>query len=113
MLPLALILRAKGFSVEGSDRSLDQGRLAQKFKFLRDRGIGLHPQDGSGITRPEQILVTSAAVEETVPDVQSARRLNVPVMRRAELLAQLFNAAPQSIAVGGTSNVMEPVRKTG
>ena len=103
MLPLALILRAKGCAVEGSDRSLDQGRLAQKFKFLRDRGIGLYPQDGSGITRPEQILVTSAAVEETVPDVQSARRLNVPVMRRAELLAQLFNAAPQSIAVGGTS----------
>jgi UDP-N-acetylmuramate--alanine ligase len=103
MLPLALILRAKGFQVEGSDRSLDQGRLAQKFKFLRDRGIALHPQDGSGITRAEQMLVTSAAVEETVPDVQSARRLNVPVMRRAELLAQLFNAAPQSIAVGGTS----------
>jgi UDP-N-acetylmuramate--alanine ligase len=35
--------------------------------------------------------------------VQAARRLGVPVMRRAELLAQLFNAAPQSIAVGGTS----------
>ena len=103
MLPLALILRAKGFQVEGSDRSLDQGRLAQKFQFLRDHGIALHPQDGSGITRPDQILVTSAAVEETVPDVQAARRLGVPVMRRAELLAQLFNAAPQSIAVGGTS----------
>ena len=39
MLPLALILRAKGCAVEGSDRSLDQGRLAQKFEFLRDRGI--------------------------------------------------------------------------
>jgi UDP-N-acetylmuramate--alanine ligase len=103
MLPLALILRAKGCHVEGSDRSLDQGRLAQKFQFLRDHGIALHPQDGSGITRPDQILVTSAAVEETVPDVQAARRLGVPVMRRAELLAQLFNAAPQSIAVGGTS----------
>jgi UDP-N-acetylmuramate--alanine ligase len=103
MLPLALILRAKGLPVEGSDRSLDQGRLAQKFRFLRDRGIALHPQDGSGMTRPDQILVTSAAVEETVPDVQAARRLGVPVMRRAELLAQLFNAAPHSIAVGGTS----------
>jgi UDP-N-acetylmuramate--alanine ligase len=103
MLPLALILRAKGCRVEGSDRSLDQGRLARKFQFLREHGIALHPQDGSGITRPDQILVTSAAVEETVPDVQAARRLGVPVMRRAELLAQLFNAAPQSIAVGGTS----------
>lgn len=103
MLPLALILRAKGCQVEGSDRSLDQGRLAQKFQFLREHGIALHPQDGSGITRPDQILITSAAVEETVPDVQAARRLGVPVMRRAELLAELFNAAPQSIAVGGTS----------
>jgi len=103
MLPLALILRAKGFSVEGSDRSLDQGRLAQKFQFLRDRGIALHAQDGSGVTQADQVLVTSAAVEETVPDVQAARRLGVPVMRRAELLAQLFNAAPQSIAIGGTS----------
>ena len=103
MLPLALILRAQNCTVEGSDRSLDQGRLAQKFEFLRARGIRLHPQDGSGMTRPEQILVTSAAVEESVPDVQAARRLGAPVMRRAELLAQLFNAAPQSIAIGGTS----------
>ena len=103
MLPLALILRAKGCQVDGSDRSLDQGRLGRKFEFLRERGIGLHAQDGSGVTRPEQILVTSAAVEETVPDVQAARRLGVPVIRRAELLAQLFNAAPQSIAIGGTS----------
>jgi UDP-N-acetylmuramate--alanine ligase len=103
MLPLALILRAQGCVVEGSDRSLDQGRLARKFQFLRDRGIALHAQDGSGITRAEQILVTSAAVEETVPDVQAARRLGVPVMRRAELLARLFNAASQSIAIGGTS----------
>ncbi|MEZ5833937.1 MAG: Mur ligase family protein [Dongiaceae bacterium] len=103
MLPLALILRAKGCQVEGSDRSLDQGRLARKFQFLRDHGISLHAQDGSGITRADQILVTSAAVEETVPDVQAARRLGVPAMRRAELLAQLFNAAPRSIAVGGTS----------
>jgi len=103
MLPLALILRAKGCVVEGSDRSLDQGRLARKFEFLRAHGIELHAQDGSGVTRAEQILVTSAAIEETVPDVQAARRLGVPVMRRAELLAQLFNAAPQSIAVGGTS----------
>jgi UDP-N-acetylmuramate--alanine ligase len=103
MLPLALILRAKGFSVEGSDRSLDQGRTGQKFDFLRARGIRLHPQDGSGLTRAEQTLVTSAAVEDTVPDVRAARRLGAPVMRRAELLAQLFNTARDSIAVGGTS----------
>ena len=103
MLPLALILQAKGCVVEGSDRMLDQGRTGQKFDFLRDRGITLHPQDGSGMTRAEQILVTSAAVEDSVPDVQSARRLGAREMRRAALLAELFNAAPRRIAVGGTS----------
>jgi UDP-N-acetylmuramate--alanine ligase len=103
MLPLALILDARGFAVEGSDRSLDQGRLARKFDFLRARGIPLHAQDGSGLTRAEQILVTSAAVEDTVPDVIAARRLGAPMLRRAELLAQIFNAAPESVGVGGTS----------
>src|SRR5262245_66113928 len=53
------------------------GALAPKFEFLRKHGIELHPQDGSGVTRAEQILVTSAAGEETVPDVQAARRAGV------------------------------------
>ncbi len=103
MLPLALILRGRRYTVEGSDRSLDQGRLGKKFEFLRARGISLYPQDGSGVTRAEQILVTSAAVEESVPDVQAARRLGLPIIRRAALLAELFNSAPHNIAVGGTS----------
>jgi UDP-N-acetylmuramate--alanine ligase len=103
MLPLALILRSRGCVVAGSDRMLDQGRTAQKFDFLRARGIPLHPQDGSGLTRPDQILVTSAAVEDTVPDVQAARQVGAKRITRAELLAELFNAAPQSVALGGTS----------
>lgn len=103
MLPLALILQSRGCVVAGSDRMLDQGRTAQKFDFLRARGIPLHPQDGSGLTRPDQILVTSSAIEETVADVQAARRLGARVMSRAELLAEVFNAAPHAIAVGGTS----------
>jgi UDP-N-acetylmuramate--alanine ligase len=103
MLPLALILKAQGVSVSGSDRALDQGRTAPKFEFLRTHGIALFPQDGSGVTRPEQIVVASAAVEETVPDVQAARRVGAPVIARAALLADLFNAAPESVGVAGTS----------
>jgi UDP-N-acetylmuramate--alanine ligase len=103
MLPLALILRDNGFAVEGSDRSLDQGRTAPKFEFLRSRGIGLHPQDGSGVTRADQIVVASAAVEATVPDIVAAKRVGARVMTRAQLLAQLFNAAKVSIGVAGTS----------
>lgn len=103
MLPLALILRAHGHSVAGSDRMLDQGLTEQKFDFLRARGIRLYPQDGSGIMRRDQMLVTSAAVEDSVPDVIAARRLDAPMMTRAALLARLFNAAPRSIGVAGTS----------
>jgi UDP-N-acetylmuramate--alanine ligase len=103
MLPLALILRARGYDVEGSDRSLDAGRTASKFDFLRARGIKLHPQDGSGVTSKEQLLVTSAAVEDTVPDVVAAKRLGSPQVMRPQLLAELVNSAKVSIAVGGTS----------
>jgi UDP-N-acetylmuramate--alanine ligase len=103
MLPLALILRGQGKIVAGSDRSLDQGRTPEKFDFLRAQGIQLFPQDGSGVTRADQRVVISAAVEETVPDVQATRRVGASLVKRAELLASLFNAAPQAIAVGGTS----------
>ena len=42
MLPLALIVKGRGAEVAGSDRTLDQGRLAPKFEFLARRGIALH-----------------------------------------------------------------------
>jgi len=103
MLPLALILRDKGFEVEGSDRSLDQGRTAPKFAFLRERGIELYAQDGSGVRSADQIVVASAAVEATVPDIVAAKRVGARVMTRAALLAQLFNGATLPIGVAGTS----------
>jgi UDP-N-acetylmuramate--alanine ligase len=103
MLPLALIVAAHGGRVAGSDRALDQGRTAQKFDFLRARGIALFPQDGSGIASAAQTVVISAAVEDTVPDLVAARRTGAPVITRAELLAQMFNAARLAIGIGGTS----------
>ncbi len=103
MLPLALILRGKGATVAGSDRSLDQGRLGAKFDYLKAQGIELFPQDGSGLTGADQILVRSAAVEDTVGDVVAAKRLGARDMKRPELLAELFNAAPARIGVAGTS----------
>src|SRR5262249_12447907 len=103
MPPLALIIQARGGRVEGSDRALDQGRNAERFDFLRARGMLLHPQDGSGVCRAGQILVTSAAVEETVPDVQAARRVGAAIITRAGLLTKLFNGAPLSVGVAGTS----------
>ena len=103
MLPLANIVRDAGASVAGSDRALDQGRLGPKFSWLQSLGIDLFPQDGSGLVGGDQILIASAAIEDSVPDIAKAQALGCTRMTRAELLADLFNAAPRSVAVGGTS----------
>ena len=102
MLPLASIVRAGGAKVFGSDRSLDAGRTPHKFDYLRSLGIQLFPQDGSGL-QEGMMLVTSAAVEPTVPDVVRAKELGLAHLTRPEFLAQLLNAAQRSVAVGGTS----------
>lgn len=103
MLPLAMIVRENGALVAGSDRALDQGRLATKFEWLKAKGIGLFAQDGSGLTSGDQILIASAAIEDSVPDVAKANSLGCARMTRAQLLAEQFNGSPRSIAIGGTS----------
>ncbi len=103
MMPLSLIVRANGHNVTGSDRSLDQGRIAGKFHWLTDQGIALFPQDGSGVTSTDQIVVASTAVEDSVPDIAAAITLGCKRLSRADLLAELFNASAQGIAVAGTS----------
>lgn len=102
MMPLAMIVAARGAEVTGSDRSLDQGRIADKFAALEKLGIALFPQDGSGVAEG-QVFVASAAVEDSVPDVVAASRLGLVRLSRADLLAELFNASAERIAVGGTS----------
>ncbi|HKX92650.1 MAG TPA: Mur ligase family protein [Sphingomicrobium sp.] len=102
MLPLASIVRAGGAKVAGSDRSLDAGRTPEKFDYLRALGIQLFPQDGSGL-RDGMTLVTSAAVEDNVPDVVRAKELGLAHLTRPQFLAKLLNSAQRSVAVGGTS----------
>jgi len=103
MLPLAMIVQAQGYAIEGSDRALDQGRTPDKFDWLRAHGVTLHPQDGSGVTRPDQIVVATGAVEDTVPDIGAAKRIGATIKTRPQLLSELFNAAPTSVGVAGTS----------
>ncbi|VVT13644.1 glutamate ligase domain-containing protein [Erythrobacter sp. EC-HK427] len=103
MLPLAQIVKGLGGEVAGSDRSYDQGRTPEKFAALQAQGYSLFPQDGSGLTSADQILIASAAIEDTVPEIARAKELGCERLTRAELLARLFNDAPQSLAVGGTS----------
>ncbi len=103
MLPLAQIAQGLGHAVAGSDRSRDQGRTPEKFAWMEANGFALFPQDGSGVTSPDQVLVASAAIEDSVPEVARARQLGCERLSRAELLSQMFNAADFSVAVGGTS----------
>lgn len=103
MLPLAMILKTRGHIVAGSDRALDQGRTRGKFDYLKMLGVRLFPQDGSGLKRASQILVASAAVEDSVPDVAAAIEQGIKRLTRAELLAELFNGADTPIGVAGTS----------
>ncbi|HWW57289.1 MAG TPA: Mur ligase family protein [Sphingopyxis sp.] len=102
MLPLAMIVAARGAAVSGSDRSRDQGRTPEKFSWLESQGIAFYPQDGSG-PQAGQILVASAAIEDSVPDIAAANALGLSRMTRADLNAALFNAADKAIGVGGTS----------
>lgn len=103
MLPLAMIVQARGGRIEGSDRSRDQGRTPEKFAWLEAQGVTLHPQDGSGVTRADQTVVATGAIEDTVPDIGAAKRAGARIVTRPELLSQLFNVAPTSIGVAGTS----------
>ncbi|KQS02946.1 UDP-N-acetylmuramate--alanine ligase [Sphingomonas sp. Leaf357] len=103
MMPLAMILAGRGARVAGSDRTLDAARLPAKFDDLKAKGVALFPQDGSGITSSDQIVVASAAVEDTVADIVAAERVGARRMSRAELLSSLFDASALPIGVAGTS----------
>lgn len=102
MSALALALKNKGYDISGSDRAYDADVNTPKFDVLKNQGVRLFAQDGSGVDEHTDVLVVSSAVEETIPDVVKARRLNVPVMKRAEVLADFLHEH-NGIAVGGTS----------
>jgi UDP-N-acetylmuramate--alanine ligase len=103
MLPLAQILKGRGAVVAGSDRSYDQGRTPEKFAALKAQGFDLHPQDGSGLISPDQIVIASAAIEDTVPEIAAAKALDCLRLTRAELNSILFNTSGAGIAIAGTS----------
>ena len=67
-----------------------------------DSGAGLRSGSdldaGSGL----DVLVVSTAIEESIPDVARARQLNIPIRKRADVLAELLNES-YGIAVAGTS----------
>lgn len=102
MSALALAMLAEGHIVKGSDRSRDQGQSPDKFAALAEAGVRLYPQDGSGIDASVGVLVVSTAIEPSIPDVMAAQARNIPIEKRAAVLAGLLRQK-RGIAVGGTS----------
>jgi UDP-N-acetylmuramate--alanine ligase len=102
MSALAQFQVMTGGRASGSDRAFDRGERGALRAQLERLGIGVMPQDGSGVTDDCAALVVSTAVEEEVPDFASARAKHIPVIHRSELLAH-FVASRRTVAVSGTS----------
>jgi len=102
MSALARYLQGMGKKVSGSDRFFKDGEFNETKDKLETEGIRCFLQDGSGITGETDLVVVSTAIEDTVYEVQKAKQLNIPIIKRSELLA-LIAAGKKTIAVGGTS----------
>ncbi len=102
MSAIAQYLQGTGLKVSGSDRFFKQGEFNATRQKLEALGIVCFEQNGEGINASTDIVVVSTAVEDSVPEVQKAKQLGLPIIKRSELLA-LIAASKKTIAVGGTS----------
>jgi UDP-N-acetylmuramate--alanine ligase len=102
MSAIAQYLAGTGKQVSGSDRYFLPDTYNDTREKLEAMGIQCFLQNGEGISKSTDLVVVSTAVEDTVPEVQKAAGLNIPVIRRSELLA-IVAASKKTIAVGGTS----------
>lgn len=101
MSGIAEILHALGYAVQGSD-------LAEGANVARLRARGLRISTGHDAANildaqgnPPAVLVYSSAVKEGNPELAAARAAGVPVIRRAEMLAELMRMK-SAIAIAGT-----------
>ncbi|MEP7277359.1 MAG: Mur ligase domain-containing protein [Bacteroidota bacterium] len=102
MSAIAQYLAGIGKTVSGSDRYFLPGVLNDTKEKLEAAGISCFLQNGEGINAETDLVVVSAAVEDTVEEVQKAKALQIPIIKRSELLA-LIAKSKRTIAVGGTS----------
>ena len=89
MSAIAQYLKGLGKEVSGSDRLFkpEQKMLIQE--QFEKMGIQCFNQDASGVTSDVDVLVISTAIEETNVELQKAKILNIPVVKRSELLASI------------------------
>jgi UDP-N-acetylmuramate--alanine ligase len=102
MSAVAQYLAGIGKEVSGSDRYFTTGEAADTRMKLEADGIKCFLQNGEGINERTGLVVVSTAIEDTVPEVRKAKQLNIPILKRSEVLAIIANSK-RTIAVGGTS----------
>jgi len=102
MSAIAQYLANTGVCISGSDRLTDSPDSAKVKEALLSCGCSIHPQNGSGITKDTGAVCVSTAIEEDNPDIAAARRFNIPVLHRSDVLAAIVQRQ-KSIAVAGTS----------
>jgi UDP-N-acetylmuramate--alanine ligase len=102
MSAIAQYLKASGKNISGSDRQFQKDIFNENLAALELVGITCFEQGAGGITADIDLVVVSTAVEDTVPEVQEAKRLGKPIVKRSELLAEIV-LTKKTIAIGGTS----------
>lgn len=96
MSGIAEVLHNLGYRVQGSDQA--DGANVQR---LRDKGIACFVGHKAENLGDAEVVVVSTAVKKTNPELIAAREKLLPVVRRAEMLAELMRFR-NAIAIGGT-----------
>ena len=96
MSGIAEILTNLGYQVQGSD-------IAENANVKRLRGLGIEVATGQRAENLEgaEVIVVSSAIGPDNPELRAARERFLPVVPRAEMLAELMRLK-WSVAVGGT-----------
>ena len=95
MSGLSLIMKGKGFKVQGSDLSFNKNieRLKkEKIKVF----IGQKKQNLKGTT----IVVVSSAIKNNNPEMKEAKRKNLPIITRGKMLAHIVSLMKNIVVVG-------------
>jgi UDP-N-acetylmuramate--alanine ligase len=96
MSGIAEVMATLGYAVQGSDLS-DNYNVAR----LRKSGIEVAIGHAAANLKSAQVVVVSSAVKDDNPELVEARARFLPVVRRAEMLAELMRFK-SCVAVGGT-----------
>jgi UDP-N-acetylmuramate--alanine ligase len=96
MSGIAEVLHNLGHKVQGSDQS-----ESANVQRLRDKGIEVHIGHKAENLGDAEVVVVSTAIKKSNPELVAAREKLLPVVRRAEMLAELMRFR-NAIAIGGT-----------